>query len=86
MGGSGFQEEGGEVDGFMMSEEMTSLFEAALGAGTGLQGGYTPGHEAEAGMQGAMAGGMMGNGLLGAGGGGMFGGEEELYRHLRDLF
>lgn len=77
-----------EVNGFHMSNEMTSLFEAALGAGTGLQGGFTPGGEGDGGMQGqgqipGQMMGAMGNGVTGSG---MFGGEEELYRHMRDLF
>lgn len=74
-----------EVNGFHMSNEMTNLFEAALGAGTGLQGGYTPAPDGDAGM----AGQIMMNGAGGMGGGsgsGMFGGDEELYRQMRDLF
>ena len=72
-----------EVNGFHMSNEMTHLFEAALGAGTGLQGGYTPGADGEMGGAAQMLVGMP-NG--GAGGSGIFGGDEELYRQMRDLF
>ena len=74
-----------EVNGFHMSNEMTNLFEAALGAGTGLQGGYTPANDGDAGMQGQLMGAMGVNGAVG-GGSGMFGGDEELYRQMRDLF
>ena len=73
-----------EVNGFHMSNEMTNLFEAALGAGTGLQGGYTPAPEGEMGRAAQMLVGMPPTG--GAGGSGMFGGDEELYRQMRDLF
>lgn len=69
------------INGFQMSHEMTNLFEAALGAGTGLNGGYTG--------SGQMDDGGVSNGenMVGmAGGANAFGGEDELYRQLRDLF
>lgn len=66
------------INGFVMSNEMTNLFEAALGAGTGLQGGYSPAPEDGGGM------GIMGiQGQMGWQGGGN---DDELYRQLRDLF
>ena len=65
------------INGFQMSTEMTNLFEAALGAGTGLHGGYGP--------EGVDGGQMQGQ-MMQGGGGGIFGGEDELYRQLRDLF
>jgi len=68
------------INGFQMSHEMTNLFEAALGAGTGLQGGYTPSAQ----MDGTQSEGMVG--MIGQGGANVFGGEDELYRQLRDLF
>jgi hypothetical protein len=58
------------VDGTQMSTEMTNLFEAALGSASG----YT-----SAPMQ-------DGEGVNGSGGSHAFGGDEELYRQLRDLF
>ena len=62
------------MNGFRMSSEMTSLFEAALGVGhsAGGGGGYLD----------------EGVGVGGVGGVGShaFGGDEELYRQLRDLF
>jgi hypothetical protein len=73
----------GPMNGFQMSHEMTSLFEAALGnasalngsahgyAGTGLQDGVqTEGLGVGVNLNGANA----------------FGGEEELYKQMRDLF
>jgi len=74
------------MNGFQMSHEMTTLFEAALGSvgmnngtnnGTnnvtnnGTNGGYVPIQEGDA---------------LGGVGSNVFGGDEELYRQLRDLF
>jgi hypothetical protein len=65
------------MSGFQMSAEMTNLFEAALGAGTGLQGGYTGP---------VQDGSENGGAVMAHLGAGVFGGEEELYRQLRDLF
>ncbi|KFZ11729.1 hypothetical protein V502_07431 [Pseudogymnoascus sp. VKM F-4520 (FW-2644)] len=69
------------INGFQMSHEMTNLFEAALGAGTGLNGGYTgPGQMDDGGVN-------SGENMVGmAGGANAFGGDDELYRQLRDLF
>ena len=65
---------GSPMNGFQMSNEMTHLFEAALGS-VGINGGtngdYTPISDTEA--------------LAGIGSN-AFGGDEELYRHLKDLF
>lgn len=61
------------VNGFQMSHEMTNLFEAALGNGAmnnGSNGGYTP---------------MSGDALTGIASN-AFGGDEQLYQRLRDLF
>ncbi|EKD16060.1 putative fungal specific transcription factor [Drepanopeziza brunnea f. sp. 'multigermtubi' MB_m1] len=68
------------MNGYQMSTEMTHLFEAALGSmgmnGSGNSSGTTPGggHFAP-----------LGDGLGGVGST-MFGGDEELYRQLKDLF
>lgn len=62
------------MNGFQMSHEMTSLFEAALGSVSihnGTNGDYTPIPDGEA---------------LGGIGSSAFGGEEQLYRQLKDLF
>ena len=60
------------VNGFQMSYEMTNLFEAALGSvGMNGNGGYVP-----------LPDGDPFSGI----GSNVFGGDEELYRHLRDLF
>ncbi|OBT83536.1 hypothetical protein VE02_07799 [Pseudogymnoascus sp. 03VT05] len=69
------------INGFQMSHEMTNLFEAALGAGTGLHGGYPgPSQMDDGGVS-------SGENMVGmAGGANAFGGEDELYRQLRDLF
>jgi hypothetical protein len=84
-GGSGGQGNGmgvgsSPINGFQMSHEMTNLFEAALGAGTGLQGGYAPAAQ----MDGTQGDGMVG--MIGQAAANVFGGEDELYRQLRDLF
>jgi hypothetical protein len=67
------------MNGFQMSHEMTNLFEAALGSAA-IHGvnGHGSGY----------AGAPIGDGMVGAnmGGAGVFGGEEELYKQLRDLF
>lgn len=71
------------VDGFQMSTEMTNLFEAALGSASGAGNGYTsvPNQEGiNVGHPGN------GNGVGAVGVSQVFGGEEELYRQLRDLF
>ncbi|KAG0649902.1 putative transcriptional regulatory [Hyphodiscus hymeniophilus] len=58
------------MDGFQMSNEMTNLFEAALGS-VGMNGnGYVP----------------LQDGDLSGVGSNVFGGDEELYRQMRDLF
>jgi hypothetical protein len=64
------------MNGFQMSHEMTSLFEAALGSvgmngNSGGRGGYPVVTQED-----------MGAGI----GSNVFGGDEELYRQLRDLF
>jgi len=62
------------MNGFQMSNEMTHLFEAALGSAAinnGTNGDYVPIPDGDA--------------LTGIGSN-VFGGEEELYRHLKDLF
>jgi len=62
------------MNGFQMSHEMTNLFEAALGSvGQGINGngGYVQIPDGDA--------------LAGIGSN-VFGGDEELYRQLRDLF
>jgi len=62
------------MNGFQMSNEMTHLFEAALGSvgiNNGTNGDYIPISDSEA--------------LVGIGSN-VFGGDEELYRHLKDLF
>lgn len=73
----------GPMNGFQMSHEMTSLFEAALGSASTLSG--TTSSYVRAGL----ADGLPGDGL-GVGPGlsvaNVFGGEEELYRQMRDLF
>ena len=58
------------MNGFQMSHEMTNLFEAALGSVNGANGSF--------GLQ-------DGDALAGIGSN-MFGGDDELYRQLRDLF
>ena len=60
------------MNGFQMSYEMTNLFEAALGSvGMNGNGGYVPLQD--------------GDPFSGIGSN-VFGGDEELYRHLSDLF
>jgi len=65
------------MDGYQMSNEMTNLFEMALGSvgingnGSSSNGGFIPLPE--------------GDSLTGIGSN-VFGGDEELYRQLRDLF
>ena len=74
------------MNGFQMSTEMTNLFEAALGS-VGMNG--TGGSAGNSGT--TSAGAASGNyvpledGLSGIGSN-VFGGDEELYRQLRDLF
>ncbi len=68
-GGGG---ENSPMNGFQMSHEMTTLFEAALGSvGMNGNGGYVPLHDGDA--------------LAGVGSN-VFGGDEELFRQMRDLF
>ena len=62
------------MNGFQMSHEMTSLFEAALGS-VGINGGTNGGYVQL----------QHGDALDGIGSN-VFGGDEELYRQLRDLF
>ena len=63
------------MNGFQMSYEMTNLFEAALGSvgmnGNGANGAYVPIQDGDA-LEGV--------------GSNVFGGDEELYKQLRDLF
>jgi hypothetical protein len=68
------------MNGFQMSHEMTSLFEAALGNAAGLNGNGAHGYVQDGGVQGE----ALGVGMMS--GANVFGGEEELYRHIRDLF
>jgi hypothetical protein len=73
----------GPMNGFQMSHEMTSLFEAALGNASALNGsahGY-PSTGLQDGVQSEGLG--VGVNLSGTN---AFGGEEELYRQMRDLF
>ncbi|KAL3420608.1 fungal specific transcription factor domain-containing protein [Phlyctema vagabunda] len=66
---------GSPVDGFQMSHEMTTLFEMALQGINGGGGSSGPGYM---GLDGGRDDGGLGSNA--------FGGEEELYRHMRDLF
>ncbi|PBP15798.1 putative fungal specific transcription factor [Diplocarpon rosae] len=68
------------LNGSQMSTEMTNLFEAALGS-MGMNGSGNPSGTASAG--GSYV--PLEDGLGGIGGN-VFGGDEELYRQLRDLF
>lgn len=82
----GFEGVRGSPDGFRLSHDMTSLFEAALGSvgvGVGVEGrgGYASG----IGDAGGGGGDLNGNGVNGIGSQ-VLGGDEELYRQLRDLF
>lgn len=81
-GGIGRERENGNspMNGFQMSHEMTNLFEAALGS-VGMNGstnGNPHGGYSAPPMQ-------EGEGMNGVGSN-VFGGDEELYRQLRDLF
>lgn len=77
------------MNGFQMSCEMTSLFEAAL-AHSG--GAAAAPHTPSAGLSNGIGGAGPGFGMVDAEGLGsvigsdVFGGDEELYRQLRDLF
>lgn len=71
------------MNGFQMSHEMTSLFEAALGNASSLNG-TAHGYPATGLQDGVQTEGLgVGVNLSGAN---AFGGEEELYRQMRDLF
>ncbi|CZT42927.1 related to fungal specific transcription factor [Rhynchosporium secalis] len=85
IGGAGFGNELVEspMSGFQMSTEITNLFEAALGS-VGMNGGGSGTTSAGAGA-GAGGYGPLEDGLGGIGSN-VFGGDEELYRQLRDLF
>lgn len=73
----------GPMNGFQMSHEMTSLFEAALGNASALNGS-AHGYPATGLQDGVQTEGLgVGVNLSGAN---AFGGEEELYRQMRDLF
>jgi hypothetical protein len=73
----------GPMNGFQMSHEMTSLFEAALGNASALNGS-AHGYPATGLQDGVQSEGLgVGVNLSGAN---AFGGEEELYRQMRDLF
>ncbi|KAF4630864.1 hypothetical protein G7Y89_g7271 [Cudoniella acicularis] len=75
MGGTGT---GNSPNGFQMSSDMTHLFEAALGSvGIGAGGGSGSGSAGDYMVD--------GDGLSGVGSN-VFGGDEELYKQLRDLF
>ena len=58
------------MNGFQMSHEMTSLFEAALNGAHSTNGNY----------------GLQDGDALGGIGSNLFGGDDELYKQLRDLF
>jgi hypothetical protein len=79
--------ENSPMNGFQMSHEMTNLFEAALG-GVGLNGpsGAYMGLGSQDGDALGTGIGQGGNGNGNENGANAFGGEEELYRQLRDLF
>lgn len=80
---NGVAVEASPMNGFQMSHEMTSLFEAALGSNTAINGsahGY-PATGLQDGIQNEGLG--VGSAI---GGSNVFGGEEELYRQMRDLF
>jgi hypothetical protein len=71
------------ISGFQMSHEMTNLFEAALGSASALNGsahGY-----AGTGLQDGDNGIGIGAAVA-LGGSNAFGGDDELYRQMRDLF
>jgi hypothetical protein len=74
---------GNSPNGFQMSLDMTSLFEAALGSvGVGMSGANGAGGSGQNGTPY-----LQDDGLAGAGiGSNVFGGDEELYRQMRDLF
>ncbi|RDL41849.1 Uncharacterized protein BP5553_01828 [Venustampulla echinocandica] len=78
---------GNSPDGFQMSHDMTSLFEAALGS-VGINNGN--GGPGNAGAVGNGNGGYIpmqdGDALGGGVGSNVFGGDEELYKQLKDLF
>ena len=74
---------GNSPNGFRMSLDMTSLFEAALGS-VGMNGNGTGQNGTPYNGNGSVA---MGDGNALAGiGSNVFGGDEELYRQMRDLF
>jgi hypothetical protein len=70
-------------NGFQMSHDMTSLFEAALGS-VG-HGGAVDARNGNGYVLQDSADGLVGN-VAGGVGSNVFGGDEELYRQLRDLF
>ena len=88
------------IDGFQMSHEMTNLFEAALGSvglngngntngngnGNGTSHGVGSGYASTPGLGHDGVDGTGLNGGIGGIGSNVFGGDEELYRQLRDLF
>lgn len=87
--------QGNSPNGYQMSHDMTTLFEAALGSvGASVGGGNVNGNQVSGpGVSGVGNGYVLaeGEGMGGVGGGGgigsnVFGGDEELYRQLRDLF
>lgn len=79
---------GSGPDGFQMSHDMTSLFEAALGS-VGINNG-NGGSSNTGGAVGSASGGYIpmqdGDSLVGGVGSNAFGGDEELYKQLKDLF
>jgi hypothetical protein len=70
------------MSGFQMSHEMTNLFEAALGSANAMNG------NAHSLVGSGLQDGVHNDGLNGSvvGGSNAFGGEEELYKQMRDLF
>lgn len=88
--GTGVTNGNSPMNGFQMSCEMTSLFEAALGSvGLGMNGSGVGGNNRVNNSGGVNGGGYVqiqdGDALAGIGSN-VFGGDEELYRQLRDLF
>jgi hypothetical protein len=69
------------INGFQMSHEMTSLFEAALGNANTMNG------NTHTYVGSSIQDGVQSDGLsVGLAGANVFGGDEELYRQMRDLF
>ena len=74
-------------NGFMLSSEMTNLFEAALGSGQNTtSGGGAPGQSGTGGYVGLNSVVQEGAGAMQVPGNAVFGGDEHLYRHVQVLF